>query len=309
VSAHFADVLSVRVAAARALSILAWPALIANSIALTLWAMRSRAMDPELAAVIGGLISGAACLLLERVIPFEPAWRDARDDLRSDVGHALLGVALAPVLIRSAAMPLLVLASRALGAVTHNPAGLWPTRWPLAAQVALALLASELGGYAVHRAQHRWRWAWPVHAIHHDARRVYFFNGARLHAGDTAMTLVAAVFPLIILGATPAVLAVVSAIASAHIPLQHVNADLRFGPLEYIISAPTLHRWHHSRDPREGERNYGGLLIVWDLVFGTYFNPRDRRPPAEVGLYEGESVPSGFWQQVLWPLRRGARGA
>jgi sterol desaturase/sphingolipid hydroxylase (fatty acid hydroxylase superfamily) len=287
----------------RALSYLAWPLLVGQSLALTLWAMRTRAIDPEFAATIGALVSGLGCFALERVIPFEPEWRRSKGDVGTDVMHAVLGVAIAPALIRGLCLASLVRASHALAAFAGRAEVLWPTRWPLAVQLALALLVSELGGYAVHRAQHRSRRLWPVHAVHHDAPRVYFFNGARLHFGDTAMTLVGAIFPLILLGVGADVLAMVSAIAGAHLPLQHVNADLRFGVLEYVVSAPTVHRWHHSRDPREGESNYGGLLIVWDLVFGTYLNPRDRRPPSDVGLYTGEQLAREWWKQLWWPLR------
>lgn len=287
----------------RAIAYLAWPLLIAQSLALTWWAIRTRAIDAEIAAAIGGLISGAACFALERWMPYESEWRVAKGDTTSDIVHAALGVAIAPALVRGLCLASLVRASHWLGAVVGRPEGLLPTGTPIVAQLALALLVSELGGYAVHRAQHRYRRAWPVHAIHHDAPRVYFFNGARLHFGDTLMTLVGAIFPLILLGVRADVLALVSAIAGAHIPLQHVNADLRFGWLEYIVSTPTLHRWHHSRDPREAETNYGGMLIVWDLVFRTYFNPRDRRPPVNVGLYEGQEIPRAWWAQLLWPLR------
>lgn len=298
-------VLSVRVnAGIRALQWGAWPALVGLSVALTALALKTHRVDPELAAVVGGLLSGLACLALERAIPYERAWSESKGDVRSDFLHAMLGLAVVPAVLRAACAPSLVRAAHALGAWAGRSDTLWPGRWPLAAQVLLALLASELGGYAVHRVQHKHRWAWPVHAIHHDARRVYFFNGPRLHPGDTVMTLLATAFPLMVLGAPADVMALVSAFASAHIPLQHVNADLRFGLLEYVVATPTLHRWHHSREPREAESNYGGLLIVWDLLFGTYLNPRDRRPPVEVGLYAGESLPATWWKQVLWPLQR-----
>jgi sterol desaturase/sphingolipid hydroxylase (fatty acid hydroxylase superfamily) len=283
----------------------AWPALVAGSLGATWWAVASRSVDPEGVALLGGLVSGLACWGLELAIPFSAAWRSQPEDepdARVDAFHAVLGVAIAPVLLRALCLGLLTRASIALGALAGRPAGLWPSRWPLGAQLALALLISELGGYLAHRAQHRVRWLWPMHAIHHAARRVYFFNGLRLHVGDAAITLFTAGFPLVVLGASPPVLVLFYAIANAQFPLQHVNADLRLGPLNYLVSGPELHRWHHSTLPAESEKNYGGLLIVWDLVFGTFFWPKDRREPAKVGLYEGESIPRGLIAQLLWPL-------
>lgn len=291
----------------RAASILAWPTLVSLSLAFTAWAVRTRALEPELAAALAGVLVAAACVLLERLLPFRPEWSRASlpDDRRADALFALLGVLLAPAALRALAQGALVRGALTLGALVHRPT-LWPTGWPLAAQVALALLLSELGGYWIHRLQHERPWAWPVHAIHHEPARVYFFNGYRLHPGDTLMTLVGAVFPLLLLGAPADVMALLSAIASAHLPLQHVNADLRFGPLERWISTPTLHRWHHSTDRRESDSNYGGILIVWDVLFRTYRPSKDgeRSAPERVGLHEGERVPRSALAMLWWPVRR-----
>ena len=289
--------------ARRAASVLAWPTLVSLSLAFTAWAARTRAIEPELAAALAGALAALACLALERWMPFRPAWNTPTqpDDRRADVLFALLGVLLAPAALRALAQGALVRGAHALGALVHRPT-LWPTGWPLAAQVALALLLSELGGYWVHRVQHERPWAWPVHAIHHEPTRVYFFNGYRLHPGDTLMTLVGVAFPLILLGAPADVMALLSAIASAHLPLQHVNAELTFGPLERVLSTPALHRWHHSRERSESNSNYGGILIVWDVLFRTYRAPGGA--PAAVGLHEGERVPPTALAMLWWPLRR-----
>ena len=44
---------------------------------------------------------------------------------------------------------------------------------------------------------------------------------------------------------------------------------LRYGFLNYIVGSAETHRWHHSREPREANANYGNTVIVWDLLFGT----------------------------------------
>jgi ornithine lipid hydroxylase len=274
------------------------------TISATYGAIATRRVDPELVAALGGLVSCIVCFGLERVIPFERDWQTHRDDLRSDMFFAALGAVVTPIVVRALFFSALVFAARALGGVFGRPQGLWPASLPLFAQVLFALLVSELGGYLAHRAQHRWWWLWPVHAIHHDAPRVYFFNGLRLHPGDTIVSVVTIMFPLVLLGAPADVLALVAAIGNAHVPMQHVNADLRFGWLEYVVSTPTLHRWHHSRVVAESESNYGGVLIVWDLLFGTYFAPADRRPPKDVGLYDGEEIGPALFAQLIWPADR-----
>jgi sterol desaturase/sphingolipid hydroxylase (fatty acid hydroxylase superfamily) len=64
-----------------------------------------------------------------------------------------------------------------------------------------------------------------------------------------------------------------------------------------------LHRWHHSRDLREGNKNYGENLMIWDHIFRTWINP-DRRPPANIGI--AEDMPAGFLQQLAWPFKKRA---
>ena len=64
---------------------------------------------------------------------------------------------------------------------------------------------------------------------------------------------------------------------------QHSNINVKFGFLNYIISSSELHRWHHSEIPRESNGNYGNNLIIWDVIFGTWFLPKDRSVK-EIGL-------------------------
>ena len=65
--------------------------------------------------------------------------------------------------------------------------------------------------------------------------------------------------------------------------LTHCNVEMRFGPLSWWFNTPELHRWHHSRDLSEGNKNYGENLMVWDHLFGTFFNTRTKRPPQTSG--------------------------
>jgi sterol desaturase/sphingolipid hydroxylase (fatty acid hydroxylase superfamily) len=64
-----------------------------------------------------------------------------------------------------------------------------------------------------------------------------------------------------------------------------------------------LHRWHHSRLPQEANSNFGQNLIVWDVVFGTRLLPRDRRPPADIGLKDLPTFPMGYLGQLTSPFR------
>ena len=106
---------------------------------------------------------------------------------------------------------------------------------------------------------------------------------------------------LLAVGAPAVVLTWLSAIGAFVGLLTHANAEMRFGPLSAVFNTPELHRWHHSRVLREGNTNYGETLMLWDWVFGTWFNEA-RRPPVDIGV--AEAVPDGFAGQIAWPFRR-----
>ena len=104
---------------------------------------------------------------------------------------------------------------------------------------------------------------------------------------------------LLLLGAPRDVLLLVSAITAIIGMLTHCNIEMRCGPLNYVFNTPCLHRWHHSRVLEEGNRNYGENLVIFDILFGTYFN-EDRRPPVDIGI--AHPMPETFWEQVKVPF-------
>jgi sterol desaturase/sphingolipid hydroxylase (fatty acid hydroxylase superfamily) len=83
--------------------------------------------------------------------------------------------------------------------------------------------------------------------------------------------------------------------------LTHCNINVKFGWLNYIFNTSGLHRWHHSMDLREGNMNYGENLMLWDLLFGTYYDDSKRRPPVEIGIKE--AMPTTFMAQIIMPFR------
>jgi sterol desaturase/sphingolipid hydroxylase (fatty acid hydroxylase superfamily) len=89
----------------------------------------------------------------------------------------------------------------------------------------------------------------------------------------------------------------------AHSWLQHANVDVRPGPLGYLFSTTDLHRLHHDASPDRGNANYGGTLVLWDLVFGTRREfPREGAPVA-VGLERPGDVPDDYLGQLVAPFR------
>ena len=87
--------------------------------------------------------------------------------------------------------------------------------------------------------------------------------------------------------------------------LQHSNCDVRLGRLNYLVSGPEVHRSHHSRTVAESNANYAHSFVVWDLLFGTYYRPRDRSVRV-LGLLN-RHYPRGFWRQLAAPFLRRIR--
>ena len=85
--------------------------------------------------------------------------------------------------------------------------------------------------------------------------------------------------------------------------IQHCNIKLRYGWLNYVFNTNELHRWHHSKRIDEANHNYGAVLIVWDVVFGTrYYRPDGS--PQELGIHHEERYPmNNYWKQLLIPFR------
>lgn len=237
--------------------------------------------------------------LLERMLPWSEDWLGSRGDVHADIGFVVLAGFVAPLLdgaVRAAAVVLAAWLAASFGSA------LWPSDWPVIAQGALAIVVGDFFRYWVHRALHEWPPLWRIHATHHSATRLYFWNGARIHPLEVLLTGFVEMVPLIALGATAPALAMRMLIGRVIGRFQHCNLDLRLGPLDYVFSTPKNHRWHHSRDLDEAAHNYGGDLVLWDHVFGSFHLPKDREPSDQVGIGNMPDFPTDLPRILLTPF-------
>jgi len=139
----------------------------------------------------------------------------------------------------------------------------------------LAFVAVEFAYYWLHRWSHTVRWLWASHAVHHSASEMTFPAAIRL-GWTSALSGGWIVFlPLIAAGFHPLM---VSTLLGANLVYQfflHTELVGRLGLLEWVFNTPSHHRAHHASNPEYIDCNFGGVVIVFDRMFGTFVEERD----------------------------------
>ncbi len=253
--------------------------------------------DAALLAYPGLLAVVMVGWLLERIIPYET-------DRWIEPGALKLNTAfnIATLLVGPA---LGVLISWTISRIEIP--GVNISSWSFVLQLPLALVVSGLLPYFLHRLAHENDgFLWRAHSIHHAPRSVYWFNALRLHPVNTAWNTASGLIPLLILGFDPEIVFMTGVLNNFMSIVNHLNADLKLGPLNLIFNSGQLHRWHHNRNLDFANHKFSnGLLIFWDLVLGTYRLPRRRQESSEVGLSDETDFPlDSVKEQLLYPFRR-----
>jgi sterol desaturase/sphingolipid hydroxylase (fatty acid hydroxylase superfamily) len=152
-----------------------------------------------------------------------------------------------------------------------------------ASSVLLLFIGLEFFYYWYHRTSHTVRWFWNTHSIHHSPNQ--FTLAAAYRLGWLGKLTGATIFftPLALLGFQPAT--VLTALFLNLLYQFWIHADWipKLGVLEYVLNTPSAHRVHHARNPEYLDANFGGVLIVFDRLFGTYVEER-ADVPCDYGL-------------------------
>jgi sterol desaturase/sphingolipid hydroxylase (fatty acid hydroxylase superfamily) len=186
------------------------------------------------------------------------------------------------------------------------PVHLDPHRW---STWIYALVAVDLLFYAEHRAAHRVRILWAAHQAHHNSQRFNLSTAVRQKWNPWWELLVWVPLPL--LGLPPWLLFTAFSINLIYQFFVHTERiDRMWAPVEFVLNTPSHHRVHHASDPEYLDRNYGGVLIVWDRLFGSFVE-EGRRPT--YGLTRNVDSHNPFRLQYyyygeIWRDVRGAAG-
>ena len=279
----------------KAMPWLIYPGVIISAVAAHFTLLQSG--GPLIAATYVPVLGSALLITyFEWRFPYRTAWHPAVAEIKIDTLYMLAVQIALPYLVVSAFLLWLVQPLHSL----HLPlANLWPHDWPVAAQTLLMIFCADFLRYWLHRAAHTNRTLWNLHAVHHAPTRLYWLNVGRFHPLEKPLQMIFDSLPFLLLGVSEAVIALYFVLYAVNGFFQHCNIRLNYGVLNYLVGSAETHRWHHERAPR-ANCNFGTTVIVWDLLFGTWYLPKNR-DPGELGV-RNKTYPQSFGEQLRAPF-------
>jgi ornithine lipid hydroxylase len=246
------------------------------------------------------IVMGLVFAPLERLIPFSRKWLND-DDEPTDVmlffgNHAFERYISSPLQL----VTLTILIKKISPYASHD---IWPAHWSPVIQVFLLLTVVDFFRYWYHRWEHENEFLWRWHSVHHSSERLYWFNGLRVHPLEPLVQGIIWGIPLAFVNAPAEIAFVTGLLRNTNSRFQHTNMDLILGPFDYIFSTPKNHRYHHSKKISEGNSNYAGDVILWDLLFGTFYLPKGKTPSDDIGLADLPNYPQHWVGLMLAPFR------
>jgi sterol desaturase/sphingolipid hydroxylase (fatty acid hydroxylase superfamily) len=187
------------------------------------------------------------------------------------------------------------------------------------ASIAALFIGQEFCYYWFHRCSHHLRLLWANHAVHHSSNELNL--SAAFRFGWTGRLIGATIFfvPLMWLGFAPRAVFVTLNLNLLYQFFIHAAWVPKLGPLEWVINTPSHHRVHHAANLEYRDKNFGGVLIVFDRLFGTFAAERDAVPcryglvvplrsynPVWIAFHEFVALGRDLWRARSWRARRQA---
>lgn len=235
--------------------------------------------------------------------PGRPWWR--RRELATDICYWFI----IPLISRYLRIGLLIIGAALLFGITtmdgltafyedgHGPLA----TLPLWLQAAIFLVGADLIMYWSHRIFHG-STMWKYHAVHHSSKELDWISAARFHPVNMMLGSVAADVALLLAGISPQALVILGPFTIAHSAFVHANLNWSLGPLRYVIAGPVFHRWHHTSADQGGDKNFAPTFPVLDLIFGTFYLPKQTLPQS-YGVAD-ETYPDDFGAQMIHPFKQ-----
>lgn len=174
----------------------------------------------------------------------------------------------------------------------------------------LVFVCVDLAFYFTHLCMHKVRWCWASHVTHHSSPRYNFTTALRQNFTVAINgTLLIWWLPLALLGFDKHMVLLMMELNLLYQFLLHTEMPTPLDKLGWIMNTPSHHRVHHGSNPAQIDRNFGGSLIIWDRLFGTFraeaqaghlrygvhTRPPRSQQPCELVCHEWRNI----WQDLL----------
>jgi len=165
-------------------------------------------------------------------------------------------------------------------------------------ELVVLFLLMDFSFYWWHRASHRIRFFWANHVNHHSSKE-YNFSTALRQPVFSPILRPLFYFYIPWLGFNPKSLIIMGSVSLVWGVWSHTKHIGKLGFLEYFIVTPSAHRVHHGKNPEYIDKNYGGVFVFWDILFGTYekeVNPVEYGLTKDIKTYNFFTVIFHEWQ-------------
>ncbi len=188
--------------------------------------------------------------------------RKQRDSLKDTFANGMIAI-VAAILERTAYGVIFV-----IGLILATPFAFFdiPGGWWI---VPASIIVADFTYYWMHRSEHRIRLFWANHSVHHSSEEFNFSTALRISWMDSLIEWMFFV-PMILIGFSVAEVIVGLVVVVAYQSWIHTEKIGKLGWLDRVLNTPSAHRVHHGSNAQYIDKNYGGILILWDRLFGTY---------------------------------------
>lgn len=164
-----------------------------------------------------------------------------------------------------------------LYAMVYPLVAIWtrPTFWDSAVGWIVAVLLFDFFDYWLHRAGHESAMFWAAHSVHHQSQHFNFSTALRQES-TVAFLGWAFYLPMAVVGVPPEQFGLAGLIVLVYQFWIHTEHIGKLGWFDRVFSSPSNHRVHHAVNDGYVDRNYGGMLVVWDRMFGTFAEEKER---------------------------------
>jgi sterol desaturase/sphingolipid hydroxylase (fatty acid hydroxylase superfamily) len=176
---------------------------------------------------------------------------------------------------------------------------------PFIGQILIFLILVDFVQFLGHYLLHRIDFLWEFHKMHHAQEQLGFASTRHFHWFEYIVfkPLLYIPFGFLGFGAQQYVIYYLW-FGYFFTFFSHCNVKLNWGFLSYIFINPDTHYWHHSKNsPGRFGVNFASVLPVWDVIFGTFYLPKNNNLKPELGVHDQKEMPRTFFGQMLHPFK------